>query len=232
MPENADSVPMRAIAKIGKALGVLVLLAYEDLVVLLWPGGPGADPAGFALILAVDLAIGLDVFIRPSLATRRQKDEYATWKIYVFFVASPLLLGLPWIERDLLAGRWLGEAALSALWWIGLAATVGGGALLVVARLTLGKFGSPKVVVQADHRLVRSGPYRILRNPMYAGDLLLYAGLALGLGAAASAVAAVVSLLPLLVGRIRLEERLLEERFGDEYRAWAARTRRLVPFIW
>ncbi|MBP7094767.1 MAG: isoprenylcysteine carboxylmethyltransferase family protein [Spirochaetia bacterium] len=222
----------RIVAKIGKALGILVLLAYEDLVILIWPGGPLGDTRAFAVILAADLAIGFDVFVRPSLATRSQKDEYATWKVYAFFVASPLLLGLPWIERDLLARRWLPEAALSALWWIGLAATLGGGVLLAWARLTLGRFGSPKVLVQEDHRLVTSGPYRALRNPMYAADLLLYCGVAIALGAVGSAAFAVAALLPMLVGRTRLEERLLAERFGDEYRAWAARTWRLVPFVW
>jgi protein-S-isoprenylcysteine O-methyltransferase Ste14 len=195
-----------------------------------WPGGPLQAPLAFAAILAADLAIGFDVFIRPAL--RGAVDRYRTWKIYVFFVLSPLLLGAPWVEGLLLAPRYQPPAWLFGCWLVGMAATVAGGLLLAWARLTLGRFGSPKIFLQDDHQLITAGPYRWLRNPMYSSNLLMYGGVALAMGAWISLALAVAGLLPMLLERTKLEERLLEERFGDEYRDWARRTWRLVPFVW
>jgi protein-S-isoprenylcysteine O-methyltransferase len=215
----------------AKLLGVLVLLLYEDLVVILWPGGPLRDIKALLVVVIADLAIGFDVFIRPTLVGG-QKDQYATWKVYFFFVASPLLLGGPWVERLLLARGYQAAWLLDILFVAGLVLVVGGGLLLAWARLTLGRLGSPKVLIQDGHRLITTGPYRRLRNPMYTADLLLYAGVAIALGAWISLVLAIAALLPMLVGRAKLEERLLVERFGEEYRAWAAKSWRLIPFLW
>jgi protein-S-isoprenylcysteine O-methyltransferase Ste14 len=75
-------------------------------------------------------------------------------------------------------------------------------------------------------KLVTSGPYRMTRNPMYVGMTFLYLGLALSLGATLS-----LALLPavlLMIDRmvIAREERYLEERFGEDYRAYRRRVRR------
>lgn len=213
-----------------KLVLVLCVLAYEDLVVLFWPGGPLQAPLALAAILTADAIIGFDIFIRPSLLGA--KDNYASWKLGAFFVASPLLLGAPWVEGLTLA-RWYQPAwLLLACWVAGMVLTVAGGLLLAWGRLTLGRFGSPKIVIQADHSLVTRGPYRWLRNPMYTADLLLYSGLAIAMGAWISLVLSIASLLPMLVGRCKLEERLLREHFGKEYDAWAVKTWRLVPGIW
>lgn len=217
--------------RLFKLPGVLVLLIYEDIIILAWPGGPCSDIPALLVIIAADIAIGFDVFIRPGIENIKEKDHYATWKIMLFFIASPVFLGAPWIERALLARLYQGEALLFVLLAVGSAMTLAGGILLGWARLTLGKFGTPKIFLQEGHLLVTKGPYRWLRNPMYFADLLLYCGVAIALGAWVSCAFAIAALLPMLLGRIRTEERLLEERFGDEYRAWADRTWRLIPFL-
>jgi hypothetical protein len=79
--------------------------------------------------------------------------------------------------------------------------------------------------------LVASGPFAILRNPLYVGNIVLWVGLAL--------TARLVWLAPgilLLLGLeyhaiVRWEERLLESRFGDAYRAYAARVPRWIPTL-
>lgn len=71
------------------------------------------------------------------------------------------------------------------------------------------------------------GPYRFVRHPIYAGLLLLAAGLA-AIGGTAPAVAAFIALLALLSLKARFEERLLAERFPG-YPEYARRTPRFVP---
>ena len=76
--------------------------------------------------------------------------------------------------------------------------------------------------------LVVDGVYRRTRNPFYLGTTLVY----LGLGVAAGSFWAIVLVVPLLwvinTGVIAREERYLERKFGDAYRAYKARVRRWI----
>jgi protein-S-isoprenylcysteine O-methyltransferase len=97
---------------------------------------------------------------------------------------------------------------------------------------TLGSYFHTSVIVQDAQCLIRGGPYRRLRNPAYAGSLMTLIGLGLGLGNWISL--AVLAGLPLLAyaWRIKVEEAALSRQFGDNYRDYASRTWRLVPFLW
>jgi protein-S-isoprenylcysteine O-methyltransferase Ste14 len=89
--------------------------------------------------------------------------------------------------------------------------------------------GGPGISNPPD-RIVSEGPYRLVRNPMYLGHLIFLAGLALGLhswvGAALFAWHAVW-----FDRRVREDEARLEERFGEAYRAYRARSKRWIPGI-
>lgn len=97
---------------------------------------------------------------------------------------------------------------------------------------TLGRYFQREVVIEAGQTLVTTGPYRWVRNPAYAGSLLTIFGVALmfgsWVGAAAGTLIAFLALLP----RLRVEEAALTGAFGDAYRAYAARTARLIPGLW
>jgi protein-S-isoprenylcysteine O-methyltransferase Ste14 len=98
-------------------------------------------------------------------------------------------------------------------------------AWLLASVLTLGRcFG----VLPEARGLVTEGPYRLVRHPVYLGELGACAGLVLGAPTARNLVAAAVLLAGQLV-RMRLEERALTREF-PEYAAYAARTPRLVPW--
>ena len=119
-----------------------------------------------------------------------------------------------------------GRAALAA-------ALVAGGALLRWwAILTLGRLFTVDVAVQQKHRVVRTGPYRLVRHPAYAGLLLSLLGIGVALG---SWQAPPLLLLPALGGllyRIGVEERALLRGLGDDYAAYRRTVRfRLVPFV-
>ena len=89
-----------------------------------------------------------------------------------------------------------------------------------------------RVNIREGHRLVTDGIYSVMRHPRYAG--FLYVGLGLPM-IAGSAFGVLVFTIPLYVAtlvRLRVEEAVLEEVFGEEYRAYAARTKRVLPGIW
>lgn len=115
---------------------------------------------------------------------------------------------------------------------LGLAVMALGIAIRQWSILTLGRFFTVEVRVQAGQTVVERGPYRYVRHPSYTGLILFFVGLGLALTNWVSlGVLAVVPTAGLLV-RIRSEERALEAGLGDEYRSYAATHRRLVPGVW
>jgi len=90
--------------------------------------------------------------------------------------------------------------------------------------------GGPGLSVPPD-RIVEQGPYRWLRNPMYLGHLIFFAGLALTLGSWIGA--AVLALhIAWFDRRAREDEAHLAQRFGDPYRDYCRRVKRWIPGVY
>jgi protein-S-isoprenylcysteine O-methyltransferase Ste14 len=89
----------------------------------------------------------------------------------------------------------------------------------------------PEVVIQPGQRVLDQGLYRYLRHPSYMGTFITVFGYGLALTNWLSLL--VMLVLPgLAYGyRMRVEEAALLEAFGEDYRAYMRRTKRLIPFI-
>lgn len=120
------------------------------------------------------------------------------------------------------------------LWTLPVAAAVGffGIALRSWAIVALGRFFSPVIRIEAGHRIVRSGPYRWLRHPSYTGAFFIVVGLALTLGSVLGVLVTTALGLLAFGYRISVEERMLTERFGDEYREYIRESWRLFPGLY
>jgi protein-S-isoprenylcysteine O-methyltransferase Ste14 len=121
------------------------------------------------------------------------------------------------------------EPSLSA--GIGLALMIGGIVIRMAAGKALGKWWSLRAEVQEGHALVQTGPYRFVRHPAYLGTLLVCLGIPIACRSIWAAVVMALGVWPAVANRVQVEERLLESHFGDEYRAYARRTARLIPGI-
>jgi len=109
--------------------------------------------------------------------------------------------------------------------WLGIA-------LYGWALLTLGGFFRTSVQLLEGQKLVTRGPYRLLRHPAYTGGILMFAGMGLGLGNWASALAMPLLVAIAYVWRIHVEEIALAERFGAEFEAHRKRTWAVIPLVW
>ena len=96
----------------------------------------------------------------------------------------------------------------------------------------LGRQWSPSLELKDDHRLVTEGIYRRIRHPMYLSLLIFAGGQMLALPNYVAGPAALVAMLVLIAFRLRAEERMMIEEFGDEYKAYRKRTNRLIPGLW
>jgi protein-S-isoprenylcysteine O-methyltransferase Ste14 len=85
--------------------------------------------------------------------------------------------------------------------------------------------------MREEHQLVRDGPFARMRHPIYFAMLLLLMALSIGLGHIWGLVAAIPLFVVGTVIRIREEERLLRQQFGDAYDSYARETPAFIPFI-
>ena len=105
-----------------------------------------------------------------------------------------------------------------------------GGSFVVASTFYLRRSLTPLPYPTPEGTLVQTGPYAIVRHPIYTGGLVLVLGWAL-LVRGWLTLLYVLAFAALMVVKIRREERWLSERYPD-YESYAARVRRLVPFLY
>jgi protein-S-isoprenylcysteine O-methyltransferase Ste14 len=115
--------------------------------------------------------------------------------------------------------------------WLGLGLVVLGVAFAVWAIAALGRHYDLELEIHRDHELVRGGPYRFVRHPVYTGLAVHFLGACLATGNLLLIAGTLLVTYPALYLRARTEERLLRERFGAEYDAYARNVGMLVPLL-
>lgn len=105
-----------------------------------------------------------------------------------------------------------------------------GAAFTVWARITLGGNWSAEVTFKQDHDLIESGPYALVRHPIYTGLLLMALGTAIAYGRAIG-FALFVSLCGGFWWKARDEERIMSSHFPEAYAEYKTRVRAIVPFV-
>jgi protein-S-isoprenylcysteine O-methyltransferase Ste14 len=96
----------------------------------------------------------------------------------------------------------------------------------------LGTNWSITLEVREGHRLITQGVYRGVRHPMYSALLLYSVGQALVIPNWVAGLSNLVAFAVVFALRISAEERMMSQQFGNEYAAYTARTKRLIPRVW
>lgn len=126
----------------------------------------------------------------------------------------------------------IGIVALPFVWWTGLVLYTVGVSLRYWGILHLKEQFTRNVSVREGDRLVSSGPYRLLRHPLYTGLFLIIIGFCVGLGNLYAAFVCGILITIALLHRIRLEEAMLVEQHGEKYKEWCRSRYRLIPFVY
>lgn len=197
-------------------------------------------PRGWVLCGVVFAASAVTMFgifpSRPDLLDERYKAPIQKGQPLRDKILTPLLVAaffgfIFFLALDASRLHMLGAANL-AVALFGLMVFVAGWTTCTLA-LRENAFAAPVVKHQQDRGqfVVRTGPYRLVRHPMYSGALLLMIGMALWLGSIAGILVAAVPA-GILVMRIRIEESLLRRDLHG-YGEYAKSVRwRLIPFLW
>jgi protein-S-isoprenylcysteine O-methyltransferase Ste14 len=175
--------------------------------------------------------IWLSVWIATALRTKEtERSEGVRSRLlhYVPMMAGGVLMAWPGLLGASIERRFVPHSL--AWFWLAVALVAIGVGFSVAARLWLGGNWSGLVTVKKGHELVRSGPYALVRHPIYTGMLLALIGTALAIGRWRALIALVFFFLA-IARKIPLEERFMSEQFGDAYALYRAQVPALIPFL-
>ena len=174
--------------------------------------------------------LGLSLFKRMRGAAGKKDDRGSMRVIWIVVLCTVVAT---------FAARWLlPQASLASptsntwLFPLGFAVFVVGALVRWYSIFYLGRFFTVDVAVTEGHRVVDSGPYRLVRHPSYLGILLEFLGVGICMTNAVSLVTAIVPPLLAFMHRIRIEETVLSDSLGESYRQYIKRTKRMVPFLY
>jgi protein-S-isoprenylcysteine O-methyltransferase Ste14 len=183
---------------------------------------------GFVTALIIVLAVRPQRFWESPIGgttAQEEQGDRSFWFFTLGMIAVFYLSPMEYIEQS----ASLPQNTLMSFSGVGLVTL--GIMLFVWARRALGKNYSGHLSVKTGQTLVQSGPYRLIRHPAYSGYLLMALGISLGYSSLAGLASFVFVLLPSLAYRISKEENLLSQYYGEAYRQYKLRTKRLIPWI-
>jgi protein-S-isoprenylcysteine O-methyltransferase Ste14 len=196
-----------------------VLIMTPTVAALVWFAGL----VGWYLIRRPFERKAKKIGVSKSLFDRRESGLLALAVLGLFVIpAFYVLSGFPAsFDRPFIpAIAWLGAATTAAALWV-----------FRRSHVDLGRNWSISLEVREQHALVKTGIYRLIRHPMYSSFFLLGLAQLLLLPNWLAGLAGVVGAAILFAFRVRREERMMLESFGDDYRSYMSQTKRIVPWV-
>jgi|SRR3974390_457008 len=163
------------------------------------------------------------IAVSKSLFDPRESILLAIASLGLFLIPGLYILtGIPAsLDRPFIAAAaWLGLVPLCASLW-----------LFRRSHVDLGRNWSISLEIRQHHTLVKTGVYRLIRHPMYTSFFLLGLAQMLLLPNWLAGSSGLIGVTILFVFRVRREERMMLQMIGDEYRAYMATTKRLIPWV-
>ena len=229
---TARAAPRTTVVQLGglrlegwAAIAVLLAMVGAIVALIVWRGLPRLPVLESGVLWVVFITYWSSAAKHAAPTKSSESSESRRTHVRLMNAALVLLF----IPSFWLFGRRFVPDVLAVV-AAGLSIQIAAGALGVWARRHLGRNWSGAITVADDHRLVRSGPYRMLRHPIYSAMIGMFVGSALAIGEWHSLVGFVLITIA-YARKIPLEEQSLRATFGpayDEYRraSWA-----LIPWM-
>lgn len=157
---------------------------------------------------------------------KEEAGDRSFWLILPGFIAAFFIPPLEFLFLPEILPR------SNAIEWIGVGLIFIGLLLRFWTRSTIKGMYSGHIEIQSGHFLVQNGPYRYIRHPGYAGLSLMALGVPIAYSSLVGLILYLALLIPGLAYRMKVEENLLVEHFGETYLGYKENTKRMIPFIW
>jgi len=149
------------------------------------------------------------------------------------FIAIRLAVCFALVYLPALSAGWLGVSYIPRTMpseFIGNIVCISGFFFAIWSRRALGTNWSGEITLKENHQLIQTGPYRLVRHPIYTGLILAWLGTAITLGEVRGLVALVIAFLGLW-SKLKEEETLLLRQFPEEYPEYQEQVKALIPFV-
>ncbi|MDD4801382.1 MAG: isoprenylcysteine carboxylmethyltransferase family protein [Syntrophomonas sp.] len=215
------------LTRIMIALGIFIYVGYQsrsllpsfDLIVML---------AFFTLYLLWSTVIEAGVYRDPDEYVIRDDDKKSYIYLQISFMAALFFatidfVGLHYTRIDDL------EPYIITLGFI----------FFIISCLirwwgfkSIGKFFNRRVAIYENHQLVITGAYQRIRHPLYLGSLFSFLAIPMVFNSWGAMLLMIFTAIPALVYRIYVEEELLNSYFGEDYKKYSQKTKKMIPGIW
>jgi len=183
--------------------------------------------ADFSTILCILLMLGAVLFnfinIGENRSFRERRSPIATASMTAFFILLYLTIRFQWSANSM--------DGLLPLRWLGLTGMVFGAIFNLWGRVYLKTNWANQVRIYDDQQLITTGPYRIVRHPLYASIIWMFYGASLVYLNPLAALEITLLFIPAMLYRSNLEELALTETFGEKYIIYKTDTGRFFPKI-
>ena len=188
----------------------------------------------YAVVTAVSWVLFIIFWLVNAPKAKKDTTRQSSWLTalairIVIVVVVVLLVRVPVGRQLLQRSRIIFSYSIPTFGIVGAALCVVGVAVAIWARICLGDNWSSRPSLKADHVMITSGPYQLIRHPIYTGMLLATLGTAIDAGIIGLVIFVVVAVV--LIRRIALEEKLMMGLFPEQYSSYKRRTKALIPFV-
>lgn len=172
----------------------------------------------------------LGFFKRASMDVTIKDTSSLSQKIIIY---GSLVIGISFTVWSRNSGFHLFDLPGKNAFWqfAGLFLLIIGVGVRWIAISTLGRFFSINLTIQENHRIIECGIYKHIRHPSYTGAILSFLGFGFSMTTWLSLFFLTIIPFGTVIHRIRVEETMLERRFGENYNEYRNRTKKLIPFL-
>lgn len=208
-----------------------VYILYQNIFYIIFVPEIYSIPIYVVYLLIAYLFTLADTLIR-SLPEEKRASKIFDILILSMLLLSPFFLIGAYLENLLLISQIFPFWDNIIISYIGFILYLIGALLVLVARVQLGRFGTAELTTEDDHQLFTQGVYKYIRNPMYSGGLIATIGFCLVFRCIIILI--IMFIYTFLVYRMRIveEERILLEKFGNEFEEYKKKTKKLFPFLY
>ena len=182
------------------------------------------------------VALVVEMAIRTPINKQRRKEAMSERRVTLQekILLFLLLLGMFILPLIYSASTWLDFANYSLpSWagWVGVVVMIGAILVFWRAHADLGLNWSPSLEICEKHELITRGIYGVIRHPMYASQWLWVIAQALLLQNWLAGIVNLIIFIPFYFMRVKAEEALMLDSFGEQYREYMKKTRAVLPKI-
>lgn len=208
----------------------IVLASISNILMIVLPllGNPALMLNGKILFIIIgSICMWLT---QPPVSMKETSDKKSSdrFSVVLILLMSLVSVVVPVVDWAYFSGH---SSYVSVFTLLGILMIVTGISFRAWAVNSLGKYFTATVQIKEDHKLVKTGPYRIVRHPSYTGAFLAIIAGGVILESLAGFIISCTAMIIAYYVRIGIEEKELVARFGNDYLAYKKDTKMIIPYV-